>query len=195
MGKVEEGVRKRARKQNIQHAVLGSIKVVGILAMAAVAPNTLRLLKYIDGPRSLYVARVSATRRRLESKGLIRVVGSGPRRGVALTKRGEQLLLRLELGSAKYKSPKKWDGKWRIVMFDITERRRLARDRLRHLLIKIGFIKLQDSVWIFPHDCEDIISMIKADFSVGREVLYIVTDEVEGDRWLKGLFKLPSRTE
>ncbi len=192
MGNIEHAVRKRVKKQNIQRAILAAIKVAGILSLAMMAPNTLQLLKYAPGMRSRYATRVSESLRRLESKGLIKIEGRGPRQQARLTKRGESLLARLEIGSARYKPPARWDRRWRIVMFDIAESRRPDRDRLRHLLVSIGFHKLQDSVWIFPYDCEDVVALLKADFALGREVLYVVTDQVEGERWLRGLFKLPS---
>lgn len=47
---------------------------------------------------------------------------------------------------------KKWDGKWRIVIFDIMEKNRSIRKRLREKLIELGFGMLQKSVWITPFD-------------------------------------------
>ena len=47
---------------------------------------------------------------------------------------------------------KPWDRKWRIVMFDIKEVNRLARDSLRRKLKELGFGILQKSVFISPHD-------------------------------------------
>ena len=58
------------------------------------------------------------------------------------------------------------------------------------MLKAIGFLKLQSSVWIYPHDCEDLIQLIKTDFALGREVLYIVAEDVEGDAKLRFHFKL-----
>ena len=47
---------------------------------------------------------------------------------------------------------RKWDGKWRIVMFDIEEVNRQVRERLRLKLKELGFGMLQESVFISPHD-------------------------------------------
>lgn len=47
---------------------------------------------------------------------------------------------------------KVWDGKWRIVIFDISENERIIRDALRFKLISLGFGKLQESVYITPLD-------------------------------------------
>lgn len=186
MGVQEQKVRKRKRKQDIQRAILTTIKLSGLITVAALAPNTLQLLKYAPGMRGRYLSRIEQSRKRLQARGLISIRdGKTP----MLSDAGERVLLQLEAGEA-LKKPKRWDGSWRIVIFDIAERRRSARDRLRNMLTRIGFQKLQDSVWAYPYDCEDLITLIKTDFSLGREVLYIVSDSVEGDRLLKQNFNL-----
>lgn len=47
----------------------------------------------------------------------------------------------------------KWDGKWRLVIWDIPEKRRQAKDLLRHQLKQLGFIKYQQSVWASKKNC------------------------------------------
>lgn len=41
----------------------------------------------------------------------------------------------------------KWDGKWRVVIFDIPEKHKRARDLLRSKLKTWGFVSWQKSVW------------------------------------------------
>lgn len=45
---------------------------------------------------------------------------------------------------------KNWNKKWVILIFDIEEKSRKLRDRLRNKLKNIGFGMLQESVWITP---------------------------------------------
>lgn len=47
---------------------------------------------------------------------------------------------------------KKWDGKWRAVIFDIEEKRRKSRDLFRKKLKELGFGMIQESVWVSPYD-------------------------------------------
>lgn len=47
---------------------------------------------------------------------------------------------------------KHWDGRWRIIMFDVEEVNKKARNRLRRKLKELGFGMLQKSVFISPHD-------------------------------------------
>jgi phenylacetic acid degradation operon negative regulatory protein len=43
-----------------------------------------------------------------------------------------------------------WDGRWRLVLFDVPEVHRNRRNRLRRYLHGCGFGYLQNSVWITP---------------------------------------------
>lgn len=45
---------------------------------------------------------------------------------------------------------KKWNKEWVVLIFDIEEKSRVVRDRLRSKLTNIGFGMLQESVWVTP---------------------------------------------
>ena len=108
---------------------------------------------------------------------------------IRLTEKGRRELLKYQL---KEKSLKKqrWDKKWRIFIFDIEEKRRYARDRMRGDMQAFGFVRLQDSVWVYPYAYEQIVTLLKAQYKIGKEMLYIVAEEVEDEGWLKKKFKL-----
>ena len=160
--------------------------------MALAAPNTLQLLKYAPGMKSRYRSRAQRAIDRLIKQGYLKRTGNRKDQ-VELTSRGRALLTRLTLGEARYKPPERWDGKWRVVIFDIPEARRLYRDHLRDFLQGIGFLMLQASVWVYPHDCEDLIMLLKTDYSLGKEVVYIIAEDIEGDWFLRRHFGLPEQ--
>ena len=71
-----------------------------------------------------------------------------------------ELILRLtDIGREKtlmlslLENEDKWDRKWRIIIFDIPEKRRIARDLLRQKLKGWGFIPWQQSVWVTKKNC------------------------------------------
>lgn len=193
MGTIEKRVQKRIRKQNLRAALLTAIAAVGVITLAMAAPKTLTLLKYVPGMRAQYVSRIKQSLRRLVQRGYVQEKLISGRRCAELTESGKVLLARLSIGSSFYVAPKKWDRRWRIVIFDIPEHKRGQRARVRLLLIAMGFHCLQGSVWIFPYDCEDIITLLKADFRLGQELLYVVAEEVEGDYVLRQRFNLLQR--
>ena len=85
---------------------------------------------------------------------------------------------------------KKWDGKWRIVIFDVWEKARSSRDSLRYEIKNFGFRQLQRSVWIYPYECRDFIWLLKSNFFFGKNIRYMVVEELDHDEKLKKYFKL-----
>lgn len=55
----------------------------------------------------------------------------------------------------------KWDGRWRLVIFNVPEKRRDLRDRIRRALSRLGMGILQPSVWISPKDIKNEIENIR----------------------------------
>lgn len=92
---------------------------------------------------------------------------------IVLTKEGQKKALRFKLDEMKIKKPAKWDGEWRIVIFDIPERFKKAREALREKLKELGFIKLQQSVFVFPYECEDEINFIMEVFLIRPFVRFV----------------------
>ena len=70
-------------------------------------------------------------------------------------------------------SSKPWDGKWRIVSFDIEEKQKSVREYLRNKLVSLGFGKLQESVYISPLDVlADLKEYLKNEKLYGRVVVF-----------------------
>ena len=179
--------RKRLRKRNLKKIVLETVAAAGILAVALAAPNALGAFRKLGIIPSPYDAsNITRARTRLIRDGLL-VQGGGYLR---LTDKGKKALRLLQLGTLRLKKPARWDGRWRILIFDIPEYRKSVREKIRRTLAHIGFIRLQDSVWAYPYDCEDTVALLKADFKTGKNMLYMIVDELEGDLSLKKSFKL-----
>ena len=85
---------------------------------------------------------------------------------IVLTKEGERKALKFKIDEMEIKKPAKWDKEWRIVIFDIPEKFKKAREALRNKLKDLGFLKLQESVFIFPYECEDEINFIMEVFLI-----------------------------
>jgi len=66
-----------------------------------------------------------------------------------LASKGESILN--EDINLQHLAKKSWDGFWRIVIFDIEEKARHTRNRLRDKLKSLGFAMWQESVYITAH--------------------------------------------
>lgn len=73
----------------------------------------------------------------------------------------------------------KWDGKWRIVIFDIPEKRRAARDVLRQKLKSWGFTPWQQSVWVTKKNCTKTLRWFVKKVGIKDWVRVIESDNVD----------------
>jgi|SRR3989344_982166 len=90
------------------------------------------------------------------------------------------------------KRNKKWDKKWRAVIFDMPERNRYERNFLRRELKWMGFKELQHSVWITPHDVEkELLSLLRLwrkDFK--GDIRFLIAEKIINDKDFKKIFNL-----
>ncbi len=183
----------KEKRAEIGKIILKTIAVAGLLSMIVLAPNTLQALDmFYDRRKRKYNTKyyVKKTITRLKDQGLIEFVKKNNKTFVRLTSEGEERLLKYQLGEAVIKKPKEWDGKWRIIIFDIKEEKRVRRNLFREELRNLGFLRLQNSVWVHPYECEEIVIILKAYFCLGKDVLYITAEKIENDKWFKKEFGL-----
>lgn len=168
----------------LQTIILGTLSVTGVLAVALVAPNAVQLFKYlnpISRQNSIrFNQRITQALLRLERRGLIRMTGEGGKRQIHLTTQGEKTIDALYAGAYVIPLPARWDGKWRLVMFDVPEKRKKVRDTLRLLLRGAGFVHFQDSAWIQPYPCDELITLLRSHLGSGKgEIRYLTVAFVD----------------
>ena len=190
---VEQEAKKVRRRTNIQHVLLHTITAVGVLGVALLAPNAMRVLSMFDGgkkrtmnPKYLFGSAFE----KLLIKGMVVIEHTEHGKFVRLTTLGQRELTRMVARSPDTRAHKRWDKRWRMVIYDIKEERKVIRMRLQEYLATFGFYKLQQSVWVYPYDSEALLLLLKADFKIGQEVLYIVVEKIENDQRLKDHFGL-----
>ena len=83
-----------------------------------------------------------------------------------------------------------WDKKWRIVIFDVPEKFRKVREALRHHLKRLGFIKLQHSVFVLPFKCRNEIEYVVEFYNIRRFVRFIEAVSIDNELDLKHKFHL-----
>ena len=178
----------------MRNLILRTLAVGGAMAVALVAPKTLTLLKKLDrasANRKNMYRRITQAIANLEHAGMVQTSGKYAQRRVTLTEKGRIAIETMY--ASEYRIPEQtfWDGKWRVVMFDIREKRRVTRSRLRLLLSSAGFVRLQDSVWVYPYPCDEFIGLVRAHLKSGTgEMLSFVAQALESDRHLREHFRL-----
>src|SRR3990167_2124094 len=76
---------------------------------------------------------------------------------------------------------KHWDGKWRVVIFDIPEEKRIIRNLFRRNLKKWGFKHLQKSVWISKRNVYDKLNSYIKDLGIEKWVIVMEINRLTCD--------------
>jgi len=109
---------------------------------------------------------------------------------IVLSKLGKKYALHCKLDEMQIKTPDRWDGLWRIVIFDVPEKKKKAREALRSKLKELGFRELQKSVLVYPYECENEVDFICEVFELRNNVRYIKTNYISNEAELKLRFDI-----
>lgn len=193
-GTVKTSKIQKQKRVPITNLLLRSFAVAGVISVALVAPQMTRLLKQLDRPaknRIHLYRRIQQGVARLEKEGLVSVSGERGERRIMITEKGRDMMQKIEFGQYEIQEQAFWDGKWRVLIFDISERRRRVRNQLRRLLEGAGFVRIQDSVWVCPYPCDEFVSLVRAHLKSGvGELRSFVAEALESDRFLREHFRL-----
>lgn len=116
---------------------------------------------------------------RLKRAGVIKRYFDKKGEFIEITPKGKKLVQKIFIEQLKIKSPTKWDKKWRLVIFDIPDDKKDRRDILREKLERLGFLKLQESVYVFPFECVAEITALKKMYFIEPYVQYVLADRIE----------------
>ncbi|MBI5134984.1 hypothetical protein HZA86_02000, partial [Candidatus Uhrbacteria bacterium] len=135
--------------------VLTAEEALRLLADIIVAPYTARpsSRKYAYAylrKHSIDRARFRKTLHYLISRGYVYDTVVGKQRYLEVTSRGRKVLDQPPL---LIPTPKRWDQRWRIVLFDIPATYTKTRNYFREHLKDWGFLPMQRSVYVYPFDC------------------------------------------
>src|SRR3989344_6299666 len=89
----------------------------------------------------------------IRQKKLIRLKKNGKYFIPVLTRVGRKQAEIYKMSTLKIPRPKMWDGRWRVVMFDIHEDDRKLRNFFRAQLKRLQFCELQKRVFVTPYPC------------------------------------------
>lgn len=155
-----------------------------LLALEKTVDGTVRLNDFINNPGyynfysgwdyPLKKSDLAKTLKRLREKGWVDFV-EDKELMVRLTDPGREksVLANLLMEEGK------WDGKYRIVIFDVPEKRRLARDLLRLKLKGWGFVPWQRSVWVTRKNCTKPLRDFIKQTGIKDWVIVIESDNVD----------------
>ncbi|OHA72343.1 MAG: hypothetical protein A3A27_02080 [Candidatus Wildermuthbacteria bacterium RIFCSPLOWO2_01_FULL_47_18] len=183
----------RKPKGEITEDILIWIAVAGLITIAATSPYFVRGFLRTWARAKRYKQRSLETAfQRLRKEGAIAVEKRRGRYAIWLTELGKKKAGMFQIDLLKISKPKVWDGKWRLLIFDVKQTERWKRDVLRSFLRRLEFVQFQKSVWIHPYDCNPEIEILKELIGLTQsEVKVIVAENVGKDETkLRSRFRL-----
>lgn len=154
-----------------------------ILTVAFTSPYEWRRRILHGGSYASYKSSVYNLRKR----GVIKIISKDGKKFLQLTKKGE---LEVLLAKAKLPVKGKWDGKWRIIIFDIPEGAKHLRNKFRSLLKKNNFRKLQASVYVSPHPLNREAIKYLEQTGLMSYIRIIKVEEMDNDSQIRKKFGL-----
>lgn len=127
--------------------------------------------------------------RRLYNQKLVEVVEEKGQEVVKLTQKGHTRYLRYQMEDWS-NTNRAWDGKWRIVMYDISRLKKSKQESFRRMLKQMNFWPLQESVYLTPYKCQKAITYLREYFNIGEEVMILEVNKLENDLYYKQYFGL-----
>lgn len=174
-------------------AILGMAAAVGACLVVPAAPRVLiPIYKYLDkkgeeaeerANTKFDKVRLWVVLRRLEKSSQVKIERlSDGTAEVTLTDKGKLKKLRFDLDDLAANFHKRdWDGRWRIIIFDIPEKKRSRRDAFRQFLNRLRFYQLQKSVYLTAYPCENEIEYLRRVYELGDNVQILVVQTIEND--------------
>ncbi len=137
--------------------------------------------------------KIQRVLKQLEKKQVIKLERRGNEVFVTVKNIDDVSILKYSLKEIlNLKKKKDWKGKWFMVVFDVPEPERKKRNYLRGFLREIGFYPYNQSVYVFPYECEKEIGLIKKIVEGGKYINYIIAEKIEHEKQLKIHFGLDS---
>lgn len=177
---------RRRRVGAIEKDILERLTLGDVLYGALLSGSSTKRMFKLARDRAIKRYRYKKAIERLKKLEFIEQTGDR----LTLTIRGRTMLSELVEKTRASIEAREWDTKWRIAAFDIPEKFSTLRDRVRNTLKRAGFIKLQHSIWIFPHECDELMNLIQDEPGLSKYVLYGTLERIENEDQLKKAFKL-----
>ena len=108
---------------------------------------------------------------------------------VSLSEKGMLRVINYKFRKLNYKK-ENWDGKWRMVAFDIPNSHEKARKAFVYRLKSGGFYEWQKSIFLYPYDCHEEINAFVRLFKIEKYVRFGLLEFVDNQDKLKFHFKL-----
>jgi len=174
------------KRGDVAYIILGFLAAAGVIAILPLAPGLGMILKLIDPNPRKAAAKMDRALQALVRGGKV----FRTKEGYKLTTKGDAELERKKFERYQFPELKSWDKKWRVICFDIPEKRKYVRHIIQQKLKEVGCYRLQDSVFVTPQPCGEILKLIQQGFFLQKHVRGMVVTQIDDEGAILRYFKL-----
>lgn len=172
--------------------LVGSIIFPGLAVAGGAIVRAKRRHDFLKAQRAWKKFNLPFLRRnlkRLQKQKVVEIVEQNGQKVVKLTEKGRSQYLKFKLEQLSLKG-QHWDGKWRLVIYDISKLKRSLQENFRRILKRINFLQIQKSVYLTPFKCREEIEYLRQYLNLADEVLYFEVSKIENEKYYKEYFGL-----
>jgi DNA-binding transcriptional regulator PaaX len=170
---------------------LAILALGGVLIIGAMAPNIFQAFGKFKQSRRYSDKQLRNALYNLKRQNLVEIIQEKDDKiKIRLTNKGQVRIKEFSTEILAIPRPKKWDGKWRTVIFDIPNKFTKVREALRRKLKDLKFYQLQKSVWIYPYPCEDEILFIAHNFQIEAFIEILTVENLLHENKIRRFFDL-----
>jgi len=169
------------RKSIIGKDLLKYLALGGLVTMAMLSPvGGPKIAKILLKQLGYKLKQLKNNAHYLRKRGLIEFIKENSNEVVVrITDNGRKYLKTFDIDNMSLNRSERWDGRWRLVIFDVPEKHKKAREALRKKLKDLYFVRLQDSAWVTPYPCDDEIRFLREIFNIPFNVDVFTLDDLK----------------
>lgn len=176
--------------------ILRGLGITGAVALAATSPyfglSLIRGFKKHNDKKSW--RKFYASLDYLNRRGYVRILERGTNKlRVKITRMGEDAVRELDIDNLELKKQENWDGKWRVIIFDVPVAKNKYRLAFTDKIKELGFVMIQKSVWAYPYECYEELMILRRFYNIERFVSYFEAIEIEDEREWRGKSNLKNQ--
>ena len=167
------------------------------LTASLVAPNLPLVLKpFLKNQREkeyevwkrFNISYLKRTLYRLEQQKLVEIKDEKGIQVVKITEFGKRRILRHAIDELLIEKPRIWDGKWRLVSYDIPGNLKVLRKTFRERLCVWRFFPLHESVLLHAYPCEKQVEFLREYLGVAEYVRIFTVSKIKNDKPFRDFF-------
>ncbi len=165
-----------------KQAIASALQVIGFNGLDGIsvkAPSASAGLATLLKRHRVYYADFGRLLVELKRRDLVQVSPTDQGYHFVLTISGVHRLQQILVNQLKIPRPRRWDGKWRAVTFDIPIKFSTQRAYFTQHLQRLGFVMLQKSLWVYPFPCFNEVEQLAGHYNLARYCSMMEIDKLD----------------